>query len=581
MLRWVRQSYKRKLYAALIVVWLIPLALFIGFDYYTVYTKNAGVIGQYTASNLRIAAKLADKDISTFVDIVNTVAADEEVADILARSQPRTRKNPEDTVRLDHIIQIMMAGLPEEVPVHLITPDRDTRYSTTNYYIPFYVDERGDLFEKMDLLAGTEDLTGQVHWRVDGKKSQDTSYVLGRAILHPDSGEIVGYVVLDIYRSYFANIVDMVASKNGFNTLVTDRERRVIADLENRYYPGYRFQTEGGGFPDGARGTVPARVDGADYLIYFDTSPNTGLYVIEMIPREYLVKNSVQEIKGHVAFFILIFVMGIFIITYISSRMMTPVKKLELAMGKVGEGNYSTRVAVTGEDEIAHLGESFNHMTQEIKRLIDENYNKQLALRQAEIKALKAQANPHFLYNCLNSIDMMMLLGETDVVRQMTQALGRYYRSRVRTEKEIVTIGEEVEEVRNYLAIQELRFKDRLKVTFEVAEEVLSCDILRLILQPLVENAIIHGVEQYAGVGEIIVQIGREENRIRVQVLNNGPRESNSRGEGTGMSNTELRLRYRYGENCHLSRFRERGYTVVRLEFPVEGGEEHVVSAGC
>ncbi|MGL5435524.1 MAG: cache domain-containing sensor histidine kinase [Lachnospiraceae bacterium] len=581
MFHWVKRSYKRKLYAALIVVWLIPLALFIGFDYYTVYTKNAGVIGQYTASNLRIAAQLADNDISTFIAIVNTVAADEEVADILARSKPRTRKNPEDTVRLNHIIQITLAGLPEEVPVHLITPDRDTRYSTTNYYMPFYVDDRGDLFEKMDLIASTEDLTSQVHWRVDGKDSQDTSYVLGRAILHPDSGEIVGYVVLDIYRSYFTNIVDMVASKNGFNTLVTDRELRIIADLENRHYPGYLFQTEDGDLLDGARGAVSARVDGVDHLIYYDTSANTGLYVIEMIPQEYLVKNSLQEIKGHVVFFILIFVLGIFIITYISNRMMTPVKKLELAMGQVGEGEYSTQVAVAGEDEMARLGESFNHMTREIRRLIDENYNKQLALRQAEIKALKAQTNPHFLYNCLNSIDMMLLLGETDVVQQMTQALSRYYRSRVRTEKEIVTIGEEVEEVRNYLAIQVLRFKDRLKVTFEVAEEVLTCCILRLILQPLVENAIVHGVEQYAGVGEIIVQIRRVENRIRVQVLNNGPRESNSRGEGTGMSNTELRLRYRYGENCHLSRSRDRGYTIVRLEFPIEGGEEHVVSDGC
>lgn len=581
MLHWIKRSYKRKLYVALIVVWLIPLALFIGFDYYTVYKKNIGVIGQYTASNLRIAARLADNDISTFVDIVNTVAADEEVAYILARSQPRTRKNQEDTLRLNHIVQITLAGLPEEVPVHLITPDRDTRYSTTNYYIPFYIDDRGDLFEKMDLNAGTEDIIGQVHWRVDGKQSQDTSYVLGRVILHPDSGEIVGYVVLDIYRSYFANIVDMVASKNGFNTLVTDRDLRVIADLENRHYPGFMFQTDDGVILDGDRGTVSAQVEGKDYLIYFDTSANTGLHVIEMIPEEYLVTNSLQEIKGHVAFFSIILVLGFFIITYISSQMMTPVKKLERAMGQVGEGEYSTQVAVTGEDEMAHLGESFNHMTREIRRLIDENYNKQLALRQAEVKALKAQTNPHFLYNCLNSIDMMLLLGETEVVQQMTQALSRYYRSRVRTEKEIATIGEEVEEVRNYLAIQVLRFKNRLKVTFEVEEEVLDCYILRLILQPLVENAIIHGVEQYAGVGEIIIQIHRVENRIRVQVLNNGPRESNFRGEGTGMSNTELRLKYRYGENCHLSRSRDRGYTLVRLEFPIERGEEHVVSDGC
>jgi len=572
MKRWISKSYKNKLYATFIMIWIIPILLLIFFDYIYVYDSTVKNTESFKKSNLKIAAQLIESDLSTFHGIINSIASNEEVAEIIKSDWQGKRRDFSETQRLYSISQTAMAGLPQNVPLHIVNRYGASCFSTTNYFLPIYSDERGNLYDAMIENADTGRISSQIHWRVDGDDLQDISYVMGKAILDPESGAIVGYVIMDIYNSYFQNIFRMIATQAGSNILATDHRNIVIADMENRYYPGYRFDSGNNmGILDES-GSFDLVVGAAAYRVYYESADYLGMKVIELIPRDYFIKTTWNNIKTHIIFFSILIALGVFVIMYNVFIMVTPIKTLDEAMKRVASEDYSVRVEISGEDEIARLGRSFNDMASHIQYLIEENYHKQISLQKSEVKALKAQTNPHFLYNCLNSIQMMTLIGQKDEVLQMTKALSKYYRNRVNTETEMVTIDEELKQSLNYLEIQSIRYKDKLTIKTDIDPAVLDKLILKLILQPLIENAVVHGIEQKVDKGMIIIRAYWQNDRVRIEILDdgNGPGTSNAKGENTGILNTKMRLNYHYGENYHLTVFRRDGFTVAELDLPLE-----------
>jgi len=572
MKRWISKSYKNKLYATFIMIWIIPILLLIFFDYIYVYNSTVKNTENIKKSNLKIAAQLIESDLSAFHGIINSIASNEEVAEIIKSDWQGKRRDFSETQRLYSISQTAMAGLPQNVPLHIVNRYGASCFSTTNYFLPIYSDERGNLYDAMIEDADTGRISSQIHWRVDGDDLQDISYVIGKAILDPESGAIVGYVIMDIFNSYFQNIFHMIATPAGSNILATDHRNVVIADMENRYYPGYRFDSGNNmGILDES-GSFDLAADTATYRVYYESADYFGMKVIELIPRDYFIKTTWNNIKTHIIFFSILIALGVFMIMYNVFIMVTPIKTLDEAMKRVASEDYSVRVEISGEDEIARLGRSFNDMASHIQYLIEENYHKQISLQKSEVKALKAQTNPHFLYNCLNSIQMMTLIGRKDEVLQMTKALSKYYRNRVNTETEMVTIGEELKQSLNYLEIQSIRYKDKLTIKTDIDPAVLDKLILKLILQPLIENAVVHGIEQKVDKGMIIIRAYWQNDRVRIEILDdgNGPGTSNAKGENTGILNTKMRLNYHYGENYHFTVFRRDGFTVAELDLPLE-----------
>lgn len=231
-------------------------------------------------------------------------------------------------------------------------------------------------------------------------------------------------------------------------------------------------------------------------------------------------KNEVMRYSVWILLLSIIFLAIIFI--FISAKITKPIRQLEESMKKVEEGSFDVNVSIKGEDEVVHLANTFNMMVNKIKQLMNQIVLEQEALRKSELNALQAQINPHFLYNTLDSIVWMAENGKSDDVITMVTSLARLFRISISRGKNIISVGEEIEHAKNYLIIQKIRYKNKFQYEIHVSQEVLQYKTIKLILQPIIENAIYHGIEYMVDEGSIIISAAIAENKLLFEVIDNG-----------------------------------------------------------
>ena len=227
------------------------------------------------------------------------------------------------------------------------------------------------------------------------------------------------------------------------------------------------------------------------------------------------------------------------------------------------------------------LYQSFNLMAERINRLVHDNYDAQLAVKDAQLSALQAQINPHFLYNTLNSIYWAAKSGENDEAAAMTQDLSSLLRDAVNAEETVVSVDRELEIACNYIRIQKHRYRERLNVEFDIDSEVSELAVPKFTIQPLLENAIKYGIESSINGGVIYISINRDQDKCICQVMNDGIapeanlsqriREGNVVGHGTGIGlvNIDRRIRAMFGDEYGVSVYRDEaiGRTVTKVVF--------------
>ncbi len=323
---------------------------------------------------------------------------------------------------------------------------------------------------------------------------------------------------------------------------------------------------------------------GEERVITVKSVGYTGWKLIGVAPRQTVSLNSLktQLLVVFVAAFIL-FLMSL-VNSYISSRITTPIRKLELSVNEIEKGNLNAKVDAEGSYEIRHLGKSVQNMAKQIQVLMADIVSEHEKKRKQEFDTLQSQINPHFLYNTLDIIVWMIENEKPDQAVKAVTALARFFRISLSRGKSIITVKDELEHVRNYLMIQHMRFKNRFSYTIEAEDEVLELASLKLMLQPLVENAIYHGMEFMDGDGEIFISAWKEGEDLYLKVSDNGlgmteeqvarlfsdmPHTGSSRGSGIGVKNVNERIRLYFGSEYGLSIESEPDEgTVVTIHLP-------------
>lgn len=323
---------------------------------------------------------------------------------------------------------------------------------------------------------------------------------------------------------------------------------------------------------------------GEERVITVKSVGYTGWKLIGVAPRQTVSLNSLktQLLVVFVAAFIL-FLMSL-VNSYISSRITTPIRKLELSVNEIEKGNLNAKVDAEGSYEIRHLGQSVQNMAKQIQVLMADIVSEHEKKRKQEFDTLQSQINPHFLYNTLDIIVWMIENEKPDQAVKAVTALARFFRISLSRGKSIITVKDELEHVRNYLMIQHMRFKNRFSYTIEAEDEVLELASLKLMLQPLVENAIYHGMEFMDGDGEIFISAWKEGEDLYLKVSDNGlgmteeqvarlfsdmPDTGSSRGSGIGVKNVNERIRLYFGSEYGLSIESEPDEgTVVTIHLP-------------
>jgi len=263
---------------------------------------------------------------------------------------------------------------------------------------------------------------------------------------------------------------------------------------------------------------------------------------------------------------------------FISGKITNPIKKLLGAMRSVGEGDFQTRVAVSTNDEFGILLQRFNLMNDRIRLLVSENYEIKLKEQEAEIHALNMQMNPHFLYNTLNVMNWMAIENNQKELSKMLVCLSNMLHYTSRKEWGSVHLSEEIEWMKNYFYIMSARFEEKFTVSYEIDSALYDYKVPRLLFQPFVENAILHGFDQIESGGRIRIRGWVEHGMRHFEVADNGRGMSgdtvhailHEESSSVGIKNTIARIRMTYGEKYGVAFSSQPGIgTKVTITLPL------------
>ncbi len=309
-------------------------------------------------------------------------------------------------------------------------------------------------------------------------------------------------------------------------------------------------------------GTHEETYEGERRMVTVRTAGYTGWKIIHVTPTEefYMSYHQMQFFTGIILLLtiILIFVANQFVSYLIGN----PIKKLDDSVKDLEYGKLDLNIYIGGSYEIRHLGRTITSMVRRLHELMDEVVIEQEKKRKSEFDALQAQINPHFLYNTLDSIVWMVESERYQEAIFMVTALANLFRISLSKGKNIISIREEIEHAQNYLYIQKIRYKNRFQVDIDIDPEIHECSTIKLIVQPLLENAIYHGVEYMDGEGEIKVRGYLKEGEVYIDVTDNGlgiPEEAldyvltdekreHKKGSGIGLSNVHQRIQLYFGK---------------------------------
>ena len=317
--------------------------------------------------------------------------------------------------------------------------------------------------------------------------------------------------------------------------------------------------TEAAGYEDT---TVKENFHGEKRLVTVKTISYTGWKLISVVPMKSF-SMGMTGMRNLVVLLVALTVLAVVILNQmVSARISKPLRRLNDSVKEWEAGNMNPDIYIGGSMEVEHLGKTLRSTVAQIRQLMDDIVVEQEEKRKSELDALQSQINPHFLYNTLDSI-VWMITGERydDAVFMITQ-LASLFRISLSKGKTVIKIEDEIKHARNYMNIQKIRYKNSFEVDFQIEEDILDGCIVKLVLQPLLENAIYYGMEFMDGEGEIHVRGYRRDKDIYLEVEDNGlgmPEEEaaellngkerpHKHGSGVGLVNVHSRLKLRFGE---------------------------------
>lgn len=334
------------------------------------------------------------------------------------------------------------------------------------------------------------------------------------------SGKEIGCLIVHMNSDILGNVLQSVNSNEYQQCLIIDNNKKIIYHPDSDYIGTQYREARVSELLTMENGYMESLSE-KGYLV-FSTSAVTGWSVISVVDNKYIM-DSINRLR---LFLILtaVFcvVLSVYFASYISKTISDPVARLQRKMYQVGEGDFDIRAATGASDEIGQLTLSFDKMVERTKQLIENVYQSEIYQKEAELNALQAQINPHFLYNTLQTIDMMAEEEGADEISDACQALSKIFRYSINRGQEFVHVQDEIVHIENYMLIQKLRFGGKLEVRYDIQNECRELYIVKLLIQPMVENAVVHGMENVLDKCHVTIRVYRKEDCLYAEVEDNG-----------------------------------------------------------
>ncbi len=575
------------IFTAIIIMQLISFR-------FTINTVRRSTLDNNRVMLRQLVAQI-DSYVSGMEPLVNAVIGDRDIQALFA-ADGAAAGSPgyDETVRLvgerlgnysrtrEDISEIMVMGLKGQI----ISSDLDARINPwTDWREKEWYTGALDAFDRTVVSSSYVQnlIRDRYPWVVS----------LSRTILLEEDRSVLGILLVDLK---FMRINELCRSlsvgKRGYNFILDREGNYVFHPTQQLVYSSIKEEPIEG---------IMAMLDDSeedsfqdeDRYFMVETSEVTGWHVVSVIYDNDIVTDW-QYVQGLYALvgLVLFLIVG-FATNRITSGITKPVKKLQGIMRSVDTGDFRLVGNIRATDEIRELAREYDIMVTRIRELMDANTREQELKRKSDLKALQAQINPHFLYNTLDSIIWMGEMGQSDKVVQMTSALSKLFRISISKGRELIPIRDEIEHVRSYLTIQEMRYRDKFTYRIDVDPSLYELITLKITLQPLVENAIYHGIKEADYPGVITITGIREEDAVILEVRDNGcgmdstqladlirgletpPEERSVRSrQGMGVHNVHERIRIYFGPEYGLTCESAPGEgTVIRVRIPVADQE--------
>lgn len=418
-----------------------------------------------------------------------------------------------------------------------------------------------------------------------------------------DSMNDLGFLIFNFDETYLYQLYSQSIPWADSQSFILDDQGYIVSHGDKNKIGKQASPTINTLLSNKVKGNLSSRIDGEDYMVVFNTCEVNGWKLVNLIPKHSLYQEGRKILYSSYIIIAVTIIFALYMGSLFSHSITRPIAQLASAMKKVEQGDLEVKIPYSSYDEIGLLTRNFNKMTKQIRTLLNSIYHSKIMKQEAEFKALQAQINPHFLYNTLETINWMALDHNVPKISDVVTTLGDLLRNTIGSDSAMYTMKDELNHIHKYLFIQKLRYSNRLSIYYNFSPECNALRLPRLILQPLVENALVHGIERKAGPVSLIITTKLKHDQVLVTITDTGVGISqdkfthlenqihlssgdNKQGfikdflEGEdikskkkdthiGLANINARIQLQYGDKYGINIYSKEGvYTQIRVNFP-------------
>lgn len=585
-----RFKIRQQLLISFAVLIFIPLVLLTSIAYVRVSENSERQMKFASTQAFEQANKFVNYKVNTLIQASDIIYFNEDIQPILKRDKARYERDMVQQARDMSYIDNFLYSLKSKENVYRV-----------KIYVPewfFYANQQVN-FDRLDIFTQSPDYLrilekkGKVLWLPPEEVVQDNQFNNSVSVISlvrkisdfNKLGDNIGYMKISMLQSTLDDIIvkanitktGVVYIQNSYNELISisDKEKYANLKIQEALVPNIGEDSEV---------WSEIRIDSKKYIFKSETIADTDWEIVAVIPYDEVLAQgrSIRNIMWVLAAVVGIIAYGF--AYYFSKSFTGRIALLSDSMEKVQHGALDVRVHGDEQDEIGTLFDSFNYMIQRINVLVEEQFQTGKEMKNAELKALQAQINPHFLYNTLDMINWKALDKGVPEIANISQTLARFYKLSLNKGRDVVTIRDEVAHIDTYIKIQNMRFDNRIHFDNQLDEGLYEYAILKIILQPLVENAIMHGILKKSGFEGTITLDGRLEGEDLELIISddgvgmgiaqdeaNLPVFNTTEMHGYGVRNIHDRLQLSYGTAYGLSYESEMAVgTKVRIKIPAK-----------
>ncbi|MCX7709888.1 MAG: sensor histidine kinase [Clostridia bacterium] len=577
-------SYKAKLLLTYFILILLPLSLF---TYITYKRVSSVVLNQTLASASQVfseAGQILDKEFGNAEKVFNILTHNNLIYEVASRdtSDYEVIQQLEDSSSITDTFRYLI----ETTGVHNI------KFYVNNNFV--FSEENVNMFNfsRLDGSKWYAALNAQPNntlwcppsYFSDQGESEKHVFSAARVIYNLDRlSQKLAVLRVDLSEEKIKDALKNAALTPNTAVYIMDSDNDVLSSSADTTAQSLSISSKAlESLPVGSWSTI--EINHQKAILNYSKIKSTGWYLVSIIPQDDIMATG-TKLRNEMLIYALILVGVSYLLAYFISN--SSVKRLSLLtreMRKVSKGNLDVNLKKMGTDEIGELMDNFHNMVQRTALLLDEKYKMGLEIKSVELKALQAQINPHFLYNSLDLINCIAIKHNIPDIIAMVNALAKFYKLSLSKGNDIVPVKDELAHVQLYVQIQNMRFDNRIGLELDIEERLYEYRILKILLQPIVENSILHGIfEKESKSGTIRITGKLMENTIVITVADDGigiPDENlqgileNSIGKeshGYGIKNIHQRIKIYYGEQYGLSYRSTVGVgTEVEVRIPAE-----------